>query len=143
MLQCKCSWQLPTDGSAVNHLAWSPWVDTANSSPFNKVSILAASRNDGSVHLAKVLIKTVADETLDICEIQSDMTRELFPKQRIPVSKLSWKLRKEDLLLAVAHNGSLSMSIHPIKQITTLSSKVVVCRHDNFSPVVGMSLHST
>ena len=141
-LQFKCSWELPTHGSAVNHLAWSPWVDMTNSSPFNKVSILSASRNDGSVHVAKVLINTAADGTVNICEIQSDMTRELFPKRRIPVSKLRWKLRKDDLVLAIARNGSLSMSIHPIKQITTLSSTVVVCRHENYSPVAGTTLYS-
>jgi hypothetical protein len=139
-LQFKYSWELPTDGSAINHLAWSPWVDMTNSSSFNKVSILSVSRNDGSVHLAKVLINTAADETVDICEIQSDMTRELFPKQRIPVSKLSWKLHKDDLILAIARNGSLSLSIHPIKQIATLSSTVIVCGHENYSPVAGTTL---
>ena len=141
-LQFKCNWELPTEGSAVNHLAWSPWVDTTNSSSFNKMSILAASRNDGTIYLAKVLINTAAGEIIDVHEIQPDMTRELFPKQRIPVSKLAWKLWKDDLLLAIARNGSLSMSIHPIKLITTLSSKVVVCRHGNYSPVAGTTLHS-
>src|SRR5271169_2053442 len=88
-LQSKCVWKLPTvDDSAITHLAWSPWIDMSSNS--NKFSLLAACRFDGSVHLAKIVING-SEGNLETCEIQSDMARELLPRQRIPASKLSWK----------------------------------------------------
>lgn len=142
-LHFKTTWKLPFSDrdSIVTHLAWSPWIDLPNPSPFNKLSILAASRNDGTVHLAKILIKTSeSDDTLDICEILSNdnMTCELLPQERIPVSKLAWKQRNNDILLAIARNGKLTMSIHSLKGIqNSVSSEIVSCRHENYSPVVG------
>lgn len=110
------------------------------SSLFDKCSVLAASRNDGSVHLAKILMSTSEADRVDICEIQSDITRELFPKQRIPVSKLAWKQRADNFVLFITRNGSLTVSIHSLKRMKDLSSEILSCRHDNYSPVVGISL---
>ena len=143
-LRFKSRWRpSKTDSSAVAHLSWSPWVDVPNLHPYNKMSNLAASLNDGSVHLTKILISTTEEGSLSVCDTQSDMTCELFPKQRIPVSKLAWKRRNDDFVLAIARNGSLIFSFHPISQIKAISSKAISSRHENFSPVIGAFLFPT
>jgi hypothetical protein len=139
-LQVKCIWKLAiSERLAITHLAWSPWIDMPESSLLDKCSILAASMNDGTVHLAKIMSTSEADR-VDICEIQSDMTRELLPKQRIPVSKLAWKQRTDDLVLFITRNGGLTVSIHSLERTEELSSEILSCRHDNYSPVVGIFL---
>jgi len=102
----------------------------------NKRSILAASALDGSVHLGVI--------NFDSEEIGSQITvrtlREVFTKQRIPVSMLSWHKTNRDMILSVARNGILSLSIHSYDRLADLSSEIVVCRHQNYSLVVGTFL---
>lgn len=102
----------------------------------NKRSILAASALDGSVHLGVI--------DFDSEEVGSQITvrttRALYTKQRIPVSMLKWRKLNRDMMLAVARNGILSLSIHSNDRLTDLSSEIVVCRHQNYSPVVGTFL---
>ena len=139
-LRFKSNWILPTVAeSAVTQLAWSPWISIHKTSlsPFDKVSILAVSRNDGSVHLVKIVINTESRD-VEILEMNANMVHKLVPKQRIPVSKLAWMRREDDLILFTTRNGSLTVSTIPIDNILKFSSlQTVICRHENFSPVVG------
>lgn len=131
----------------MTHLAWSPWVDSSPSQHSNRVSIsiLAASRNDGSVHLTKVILKNPESDGIGVRGVQTDTWRELLPKNRLAVTKFAWTRRQDDLILAVCLNGFLVLSIHPIKTAHTLSSAMAMCRHENYSPVVGNfpSCHSS
>ena len=125
-----------SNDSVVTHLAWSDWIELASSSvsTFGRISILAAALSDGSVHLSKILL-----ETLAAGEIQPEATRELSPMKRLPVLKLAWARRNSDLVLAIARSGSLSLSVHTIQDADLLSSLILSCRHENFSAVVGKS----
>jgi len=139
-VEFRSTWQLPeSDSPAVTHLAWSPWVDNSPSQPSKNISIsiLAASRNDGSVHLCNVILSNSKDDGIDVHGVQTDTSRELLPKNRLAVNKFAWTRRQDDLILAVCLNGFLVLSIHQIKSIHTLSSAMAMCRHGNYSPVVG------
>ena len=70
-------------------------------------------------------------------EVQTDTSRELLPKNRLAVTRLTWTRRQDDVILAVCMNGFLVISIHQIQSIQTLQSAMAMCRHDNYSPVVG------
>lgn len=146
--ELRSTWQLPESGSpAVTHLAWSPWVDSSTSQHSNRISIaiLAASRNDGSVHLSKVILRNPESDGIDVRGVQTDTSRELLPKNRLAVTKFAWTRRQDDLILSVCLNGFLVLSIHPIKTAHTLSSAMAMCRHENYSHVVGNfpSCHSS
>jgi hypothetical protein len=145
-VEYKCRWQLPLDLAVpVTHLAWSPWIDLPSStlSPpqFNKASILAASAVDGSVNLAFILTSTASGD-IEIyavdAELQPVYSRTLLPKHRMAATKLFWTTRRDDIILAIARNGILSLSIHHRKTDDILSSKVMSCRHTNYSPAVGI-----
>jgi len=140
-IELRSTWQLPeSDSPALTHVTWSPWVDSSPSQRSNHVSfsILAASRNDGSVHLSKVILKNPKSDGIDVRGVQTETSRELLPKNRLAVTKFAWTRRGEDdLILAVCLNGFLVLSIHPIKTAHTLSSAMAMCRHENYSPVVG------
>jgi len=133
--------QLPADtNTAITHLAWSPLFANSNSGEeIEKFAILAISAMDGSVHLALLSLSSSLrpeNEMTTSC-MSIVYTKELLPNQRIPVSKLTWQGRNEDIILAIARNGILTLSIHQHSEIETLPSKLVTCRHQNFSPVVG------
>ena len=107
------------------------------------VSILAASTVEGSVHLA--LVSTSASKQKDSgslpqIEIQERLTCKLFPESRIPTTKLAWKKRDHDFILAVSRNGSLGLSIHPFQAFPSLSSTQVSCRHKSYSRPVGKTI---
>jgi hypothetical protein len=104
-----------------------------------KLSILAASRNNGSVYLTKISLDTT-QESGDY-QLKLNATHEASPRQRVSVSKLAWRMRNDDLVLAIARSGSLTVSIHSTKNIDNLTSKIVRHRHNNFSPVVGKHSH--
>jgi hypothetical protein len=148
VIELRSTWQLPeSDSPAVTHLAWSPWVDSSPSQDSHRVSIfiLAASRNDGSVHLSKVILRNPEPDGIDVRGVQTDTSRELLPRNRLSVTKFAWTRRHDDLILAVCLNGFLVLSIHPIKTAHTLSSAMAMCRHANYTPVVGnfLSCHSS
>jgi hypothetical protein len=136
------SWKPSQDGAGiVTHIAWSPWINDSSTgmAPMNKmVSILAASTVEGSVHLA--LVSTSASNESGSLEIQEQLTCKLFPESRIPTTKLAWKKRDHDFILAVSRNGSLSLSIHPFHALPRLSSTQVSCRHKSYSRPVGKSI---
>jgi hypothetical protein len=146
-LHYESSWQPSQDGAGiVNHIAWSPWINDSSTgmAPMNKmVSILAASTVEGSVYLA--LVSTSASKQKDSgslphIEIQERLTCKLFPESRIPTTKLAWKKRDHDFILAVSRNGSLDLSIHPFQAFPNLSSAHVSCRHKSYSRPVGKSI---
>jgi hypothetical protein len=145
-LRYEGSWQPSQDGAGlVNHIAWSPWIDGSSTgmAPTNKmVSILAASTVEGSVHLALVSTSASKDSCslIQHIEIQEQLTCKLFPESRIPSTKLAWKKRDHDFILAVSRNGSLSLSIHLFHELPSLSSVQVSCRHQSYSRPVGKSI---
>ena len=143
-IELRSIWQLPdSEAPAVTHLVWSPWTEISTSQKSNRVSVsvLAASRNDGSVHLSKVILRHSNHNGDEIQEVQTDTSRELLPKNRLAVTKLAWTRRQDDLILAVCINRFLVVSIHPIGSIQTLASAMAMCRHGNYSPVVRRPPH--
>ena len=136
-LKFELDWKLPDSGAGIiTHIVWAPWFDLPNpksSKSAHPASILAASRMDGSVHLCLI----THSSTVGMQQIQRNQTRELLPPQRIRITKLVWTRRKDDLILAIARNGMLSLTIHSSLATEPLTSQLVTCRHDNFSPVAG------
>jgi hypothetical protein len=140
-LEFKCSWKFsPSHVSVVNHLEWSPWVEMSPSSTprYDTISLLALSTDEGSVRLVKVAIDSSHHETVEISTIQERDSSEVLPKQRLAVTKLAWKRRDNNLILAIARNGILTLDIHSLKNTHILISEMISCRHGNFSPVAGI-----
>jgi len=136
-LEFEVDWKLPDSGAGIiTHVAWSPWFDLPkpnSSKSANRTSILAASRMDGSVHLGLIAHSSTAGAQ----KIQFSAMRELLPPQRISIAKLVWIRRKDGLILAIARNGMLTLSIHSSRGPEPLPSQLITCRHNNFSPVAG------
>jgi len=91
--------------------------------------ILSAATIDGAVHIAQISLPGGSEMPLVIAR-----SRELLPRQRIPVTKLVWS-QHYNPVLAIARNGSLTLSVHDRNGY--LSSDIVTCRGQNYSPVVG------
>jgi hypothetical protein len=87
---------------------------------------LSAATIDGAVHIAQISLSGGSEMIAH--------SRELLPRQRIPVTKLVWS-QHYNPVLAIARNGSLTLSLHD--QNDYLSSDIVTCRHQNYSPVTG------
>jgi hypothetical protein len=138
-LEFKFDWTLPfSEAGIVTHVAWSAWFDVPSSKSSQKAnhrSILAASRMDGSIHLCLVTHASTAGAQ----QIQFIATHELLSPQRIGISKLAWARRKADLILGIARDGILSLSIHSSSATKPLTSKLIICRHNNFSPAASFS----
>jgi len=136
-LEFELDWKLPDSGAGIiTHVAWSPWFDLPkpnSSKSASRASILAASRMDGSVHLCLILCSS----TVGVPQIQFGAMRELLPPQRINITKLAWTRRTDGLILAIARNGMLTLSIHSFLGPEPLASQSITCRHNNFSPVAG------
>jgi hypothetical protein len=145
------SWRLSQNGGAtISHLAWSPWISdstTSLASTKQVVSILAASTFEGSVHLALLSTSESKQQDSDPDSkhilVQEHSTCDLFPQHRLGATKLVWKKRNDDLILAVSRNGSLHLSIHPFHILPDLSSTKVSCRHKSYSRTIGKSLLSS
>lgn len=124
----------------VTRLAWSPWFKLSSPlspSTFDEISLLAVSMSDGSVYLIKLSVQTSINEPSGNWEILADEISTVIQRQRIVVTKLTWRQWNGNLVLAVARNGYLTLSIHAIEAFPALSSKVVSCKHNNFSPAIG------
>jgi hypothetical protein len=138
------SLQLPMDPTAaITHLAWSPYLPKLGPTDgLDYLGFLAVSARDGSVHLALISIssRSTSESEEPSRHVSVLNSRELVSKQRIPVSNFGWCRRDQDLLLAIARNGILTLSIHPFESLPDGASKVISSRHQNYSPVLGIPI---
>ena len=141
-VELKSTWRLPvSDSPAVTHLAWSQWVECPPSQRSKNwfVSILAASRNDGSVHLSQVTLDPSEQDGIAIFKVQTNASYNALPKNRLAITRLAWTRRQNALLLAVCVNGFLVIAVHRLDNLDAQSTSMVMCRHGNYSPVIGKS----
>lgn len=96
--------------------------------------------DDGSVHSAKIFLAASEDDKIESCEIDVRFALELRPPRRLPVTRLSWMRRKDELMLVLATQGGVDLNIYSTQFGNTYSPSISrSCRHKNFSPVVGNS----
>ena len=141
-IRLRCHWQFEgSEVSAVTRLAWSPWVAQSMSanSMFSKWSILAASMDDGSVHLTKVFVKSSKEDIFESCEIDARSIYKLRARDRLSIARLAWKRRGDEFVLAMSSNRGLIASIHSVVEADLLGSRHLtdLCPHKNYSPVAG------
>ena len=126
--------------AAVRYMAWSQFLPNPHPmEAVNKASLLAASPMDGSVHLTLIGHSSASESSAPVISIFR--TKEILPKQRLPVMNLTWYKRNNKTILAVARNGSLTLCIHAGDQLENLAPTIITARHQNYSPVIGTSLY--